>query len=133
MARARLFSAGTTRALRHLQWAIGCQEYAQQDQNQDQHDAERDAISIGGPVIVAHAHIQAASPVRDLVVGSGLAFDDLGWHDLKGMPEQWHLYRFISDVPAATSLGQRGGLALDRIARNCHFLDGVASCVDVRL
>ena len=29
--------------------------------------------------------------VRDLVVGSGIAFDDRGHHDLKGVPGAWHV------------------------------------------
>jgi hypothetical protein len=27
--------------------------------------------------------------VRDLVVGSGLAFEDRGLHQLKGVPDEW--------------------------------------------
>ena len=34
-----------------------------------------------------------SSTVRDLVAGSGLRFDDRGLHELKGLPEQVHLYR----------------------------------------
>jgi hypothetical protein len=30
--------------------------------------------------------------VKDLVAGSGLAFDDRGEHDLKGVPGSWRLY-----------------------------------------
>ena len=33
-----------------------------------------------------------SSTVRDLVAGSGLHFDDRGLHELKGLPEQVHLY-----------------------------------------
>lgn len=33
-----------------------------------------------------------SSTVRDLVAGSGLRFDDRGFHELKGVPEQVHLY-----------------------------------------
>jgi class 3 adenylate cyclase len=31
--------------------------------------------------------------VKDLVAGSGLVFEDAGEHDLKGIPDRWHLYR----------------------------------------
>ena len=31
--------------------------------------------------------------MKDLVVGSGLAFEDVGEHDLKSVPDRWHLYR----------------------------------------
>jgi class 3 adenylate cyclase len=33
-----------------------------------------------------------SSTVRDLVAGSGLRFEDRGLHELKGLPEQLHLY-----------------------------------------
>ena len=31
--------------------------------------------------------------VKDLVAGSGLEFHDRGTHDLKGVPERWHVFR----------------------------------------
>jgi class 3 adenylate cyclase len=34
--------------------------------------------------------------VKDLVAGSGLAFEDAGEHELKGIPDCWHLYRVVS-------------------------------------
>lgn len=30
--------------------------------------------------------------VKDLVLGSGIAFEDRGTHSLKGVPDRWHLY-----------------------------------------
>jgi hypothetical protein len=35
--------------------------------------------------------------VRDLVAGSGLAFEERGTHMLKGVPNAWHLFRAIPD------------------------------------
>jgi class 3 adenylate cyclase/pimeloyl-ACP methyl ester carboxylesterase len=35
-----------------------------------------------------------SSTVKDLVVGSGFAFDDCGEHNLKGIEQAWHLFRF---------------------------------------
>jgi class 3 adenylate cyclase len=35
--------------------------------------------------------VLATGTVRDLVVGSGLAFNDRGRHDLKGVPGEWQL------------------------------------------
>ena len=32
----------------------------------------------------------------DLVAGSGLTFEDAGDHELKGVPDRWHLYRVVS-------------------------------------
>jgi class 3 adenylate cyclase len=39
----------------------------------------------GGEVLVSRT-------VTDLVAGSGLRFEDRGSHELKGVPEPWHLY-----------------------------------------
>jgi len=33
--------------------------------------------------------------VKGLVAGSGLSFEDAGEHDLKGVPDRWHLYRVV--------------------------------------
>ena len=32
-----------------------------------------------------------SSTLRDLVIGSGLEFEDRGAHTLKGVPGEWHL------------------------------------------
>ena len=37
-----------------------------------------------------------SSTVKDLVAGSGLMFEDRGEHELKGVPDRWHLYRVLS-------------------------------------
>jgi len=36
--------------------------------------------------------VLVSSTVRDLVAGSGLAFEDRGQHELKGIPGEWRLY-----------------------------------------
>jgi class 3 adenylate cyclase len=36
-----------------------------------------------------------SSTVKDLVAGSDLAFEDLGQHQLKGVPDRCHLYRVV--------------------------------------
>ena len=33
--------------------------------------------------------------VKDLVAGSAIVFEDFGTHSLKGMPEEWQLYRVV--------------------------------------
>jgi class 3 adenylate cyclase len=43
------------------------------------------ALALPGEVLVS-------STVKDLVAGSGLAFQDRGAHTLKGIPGQWELY-----------------------------------------
>ena len=41
------------------------------------------------------SQVLVSSTVRDLTAGSGLAFEDAGEHELKGVPERWHLYAAI--------------------------------------
>jgi class 3 adenylate cyclase len=36
--------------------------------------------------------VLVSQTVRDLVAGSGLAFDDRGSHELKGIPGTWQLF-----------------------------------------
>ena len=42
-----------------------------------------------------------SSTVKALVAGSGLAFEDRGTHQLKGVPDEWSLYRLVS-CPASS-------------------------------
>jgi len=41
------------------------------------------------------SEVLVSSTVRDLVAGSGLTFEDIGEHELKGVPDRWHLYRVV--------------------------------------
>jgi len=52
------------------------------------------AVHIGARVaaLAGPSEVLATSTVKDLVAGSGLAFDDRGEHRLKGVPDAWHLY-----------------------------------------
>jgi pimeloyl-ACP methyl ester carboxylesterase len=52
------------------------------------------AVHIGSRVAgTANAgEILASSTVKDLVVGSGISFEDRGLHTLKGVPGEWHLF-----------------------------------------
>ena len=36
--------------------------------------------------------ILVSRPAKDLVAGSGLAFEDRGEHGLEGVPDRWQLY-----------------------------------------
>jgi class 3 adenylate cyclase len=46
---------------------------------------------------LAHAgQILVSSTVKDLTAGSGLQFEDAGEHELKGVPDSWHLYQLLS-------------------------------------
>jgi class 3 adenylate cyclase len=52
------------------------------------------AVHIGARVaaLAGPSEVLVTSTVKDLVAGSGLAFDDRGEHRLKGVPDAWHLY-----------------------------------------
>lgn len=51
-------------------------------------------VNIGARIasIAQAGQILASRTVKDLVVGSGIAFADYGVHNLKGVPDQWQLY-----------------------------------------
>jgi class 3 adenylate cyclase len=52
------------------------------------------AVHIGVRVsaLAGPNEVLASSALRDLVIGSGLEFDERGAHELKGVPGQWNLY-----------------------------------------
>lgn len=53
------------------------------------------AVHIGARVadLAAPGKVLVSQTVRDLVAGSGLAFEDRGRHTLKGIPNNWRLFR----------------------------------------
>ena len=52
------------------------------------------AVHIGARVasLASPGEVLVSSTVKDLVVGSGLNFDDRGPHELKGVPGEWRLF-----------------------------------------
>ena len=50
---------------------------------------------VGG--LAAASEVLVSSTVKDLTAGSGLTFEDRGEHELKGVPDRWHLYRVVSE------------------------------------
>lgn len=53
------------------------------------------AVTIGARVM-SHAgasEVLVSQTVKDLVAGSGFVLEDAGAHELKGVPDTWHLYR----------------------------------------
>jgi class 3 adenylate cyclase len=58
------------------------------------------AVHIGARIsaLAGPGEVLASSTVRDLVVGSGIKFDDRGEHRLKGVPGDWRLCR-VARVP----------------------------------
>ena len=59
-------------------------------------------MNIGARVsaLAAPGEILVTSTVRDLVAGSGLAFEEAGSHELKGVPEPWNVYRVATVLSA---------------------------------
>lgn len=65
-------------------------------------EVETIAGKAGGMAVVIGARIGAlagasevltSQTVKDLTAGSGIAYEDSGEHELKGVPDRWHLYR----------------------------------------
>ena len=56
------------------------------------------AVHIGARVsaLADPGEVLASGTVKDLVVGSGIAFKDRGEHELKGVPGTWCLYAVVS-------------------------------------
>jgi pimeloyl-ACP methyl ester carboxylesterase len=55
------------------------------------------AVHIGARVaaLAGPSEILVSSTVRDLTVGSGIAYEDRGEHDLKGVPGHWRLFAVV--------------------------------------
>ena len=56
------------------------------------------AVHIGARVsaLAGPNDVLVSSTLRDLVIGSGLEFEDRGAHELKGVPGEWHLFAVAS-------------------------------------
>jgi class 3 adenylate cyclase/pimeloyl-ACP methyl ester carboxylesterase len=52
------------------------------------------AVNIGARIgaKARASEVLVSQTVKDLVAGSGLSFEDRGLHELKGIPDQWHLF-----------------------------------------
>jgi class 3 adenylate cyclase len=55
------------------------------------------AVHTGARVagLAAPGEVLVSQTVRDLVAGSGLSFEDRGIHALKGVPNEWRLFRAV--------------------------------------
>jgi class 3 adenylate cyclase len=56
------------------------------------------AVHIGARVsaLAGPSDVLVSSTLRDLVIGSGLEFEDRGAHGLKGVPGEWNLFAVVS-------------------------------------
>jgi class 3 adenylate cyclase len=65
-------------------------------------DVEGIAVHIGARIaaLAGAGEVLVSSTVRDLVVGSGIEFEDRGMYPLKGIPGEWRVYAVASALPA---------------------------------
>jgi class 3 adenylate cyclase len=56
------------------------------------------AVVVGSRIssVAQSGEVFASSTVKDLVAGSGIAFEDRGEHELKGVPGTWTLHAVVS-------------------------------------
>ena len=52
------------------------------------------AVNIGARIaaLAQPSEVLVSETVRNLVAGSGMAFDDRGSHELKGVPDEWRIW-----------------------------------------
>jgi class 3 adenylate cyclase/tetratricopeptide (TPR) repeat protein len=80
--------------------------------------------SLAGP-----GEVLVTRTTRELVTGAGFEFEDRGEQRLKGMPEEWRVYR-VSGVPATQLTGQKTP-TLSRVSRHGKVLGVVGGVVTI--
>ena len=60
------------------------------------------AVYLGARIgaLAGPSEVLASQTVKDLVAGSGIAFEDTGEHELKGVPDRWRVYRVAVESPS---------------------------------
>jgi len=60
----------------------------------DRDDVRGMAVNIGARVgaLAGANEVLVSSTVKDLVVGSGIEFEERGAHELRGVPGEWRLF-----------------------------------------
>jgi len=55
------------------------------------------AVNIGSRIcsLAGSSEVLVSQTIKDLVAGSGIVLADAGVHELKGVPDRWHLYRVL--------------------------------------
>jgi hypothetical protein len=82
--------------------------------------------------VCAHAgpgEILVSRTIRDLVVGSGLAFEPRGTHELKGVPGVWELLAVAATPPAGPDADPVAGLEVDGPRSSQRRTDRVVAAV----
>jgi class 3 adenylate cyclase len=67
------------------------------------------AVNIGARVcaLASPGEVLVSGTVKDLVVGSGIEFEDRGEHTLKGVPDVWRLWAADATGPRVAGAGAR--------------------------
>ena len=62
------------------------------------------AVHIGARVasLAGPSEVLVSSTVKDLTVGSGIAYEDRGEYELKGVPDRWRLFAVVGPGGTAT-------------------------------
>ena len=85
------------------------------------------AVVVGARIgaLAGASQVLVSQTVKDLVAGSGLAFDDQGEYELEGVPDRWRLFTVIDPSPEReeqrTAPGHvAGGLVTERHAERAR-------------
>lgn len=56
------------------------------------------AVVIGARIaaMAGPSEVLVSRTVKDLTAGSGFSFEGTGEHELKGVPDRWHVYRVVA-------------------------------------
>jgi pimeloyl-ACP methyl ester carboxylesterase len=66
-----------------------------------EHDVTGLAVNIGARIadLAGAGEVFVSRTVRDLVAGAGFELEDRGEHELKGVPDRWHVFAVIPKYP----------------------------------
>jgi class 3 adenylate cyclase len=55
-------------------------------------------VTIGSRIaaMAGPSEVLVSRTVKDLTAGSGFSFEDTGEHELRGVPDRWHVYRVVA-------------------------------------
>jgi class 3 adenylate cyclase len=92
-ARAVACADSLTRAMRPLGLEVRAGVHTGECERRGQ-DVGGIAVHIGARImsLAAPGEVLVSSTVKDLVIGSGLSFEERGTHRLRGAPDEWRLY-----------------------------------------
>jgi class 3 adenylate cyclase len=54
-------------------------------------------VAAGVGALAGPREVLVSNTVKELVLGSGIGFEDRGLHTLRGVPDQWRLHAVLTD------------------------------------